>query len=510
MARQDDRGGGFDDLFEDLDEFFKDEAPTQPPPAAAQPPAIAAEPPADRPPPDRDRTTRMPDRDWRRLQDVLGEEEDGHELDVPGEVSEFDDEVEEPGAGLAGLSEVRRPRAARAETGGSGTVAGVPAAAAAPGAGTGEPPPSEEPGEDERFFSDMLWDERTIEEVGSTADRLSEEFADASAAPPPAARPPTARPPAAPAGAPTERPGPRTIRVTEPEDISEPSFRPPSRRGFASAFQPPADGGRNVPLAILTGVGLAALGLILLAVKAWLFAILASAVVLLAQAELYRAMQRRGYQPATALGLVMGGLALAGAYLKGEAGMLLFAALTVVLSFLWFLVVPSRLREHALANMGATVLGVAYVPLMAGYILMILSQADEGRAVMLAVLGLTFLYDVSAFVVGSNWGSRPLAPSVSPRKTWEGLFGGTAITFIVAVVLLPLTVGVFSFARAVGLFVVVALFAPLGDLAESSIKRDLGVKDMGTILPGHGGALDRIDSVLFVAPFAFYFFRLFF
>src|SRR5436190_18396651 len=105
MARQDDRGGGFDDLFEDLDEFFKDETPEPPsraaaPPAAAQPPAAeapaAAEPPAE-PPADRvvDRTTRMPKRDWRRLQDVLGEEEEnGHELDVPGEVSEFDDEIE--------------------------------------------------------------------------------------------------------------------------------------------------------------------------------------------------------------------------------------------------------------------------------------------------------------------------------------------------------------------------------------------------------------------------------
>jgi phosphatidate cytidylyltransferase len=299
--------------------------------------------------------------------------------------------------------------------------------------------------------------------------------------------------------------------VTDPEDVSQPSFRPPDRRGFASALQGSPDGGRNLPAAVLSAVILAAVGLTLLAWRPSIFAlVVVGPIVLVAQAELYRGMQRRGYQPATALGLVMGGLTLAGAYWRGEQAMLLFTALTVVLSFLWFLVVPPRLREQALTNMGVTVLGVAYVPLLAGYILVILSQANQGRAIMLAVLALTFLYDVSAFIVGSNWGSRPLAPSISPKKTWEGLLGATVITAIVAVAVLPVAIGVFSITRAVGLFVVVAVFAPLGDLAESSIKRDLGIKDMGTILPGHGGALDRIDSILFVAPMAFYFLRLFF
>jgi phosphatidate cytidylyltransferase len=545
MAREDDRGGGFDDLFEDLDRFFSDEPlegetePPAPPVEASAPertesPVEEEAPPPEAASPAGEPPTRTPSRDWRRLQDVLGEEEDGREFDLPSEVSEFDDEVEQPGEGLAGL------RASRGSSEGRGAMPGE--AGAGPG-GPGEPKgplpatngasPSDagSEAEEEGFLTDVLWDERTIEEVGSAADDLTREFdapgpedapivagtaqqpslsEPAPSEGPPEPSTPAGRPPSAPLGSPTSPPGPRTIRVTEPEDVSEPSFRPPPRRGFAAALQPSADS-RNLPAAVFSGVVLAAVGLTLLAWKSGVFALVVVApIVLIAQAELYRAMQRRGHQPATALGLVMGALTLAGAYWRGEEAMLLFVSLTSVLSFLWFLVVHARLREHALANMGLTVLGVVYVPLLAGYILVILSQANEGRAVMLAVLALTFLYDVSAFVVGSNWGRRPLAPSISPKKTWEGLVGATVVTFLVAVIVLPLAVGVFSFARAVGLFVVVAVFAPLGDLAESSIKRDLGVKDMGAILPGHGGALDRIDSVLFVAPFAFYFFRLFF
>ena len=108
---------------------------------------------------------------------------------------------------------------------------------------------------------------------------------------------------------------------------------------------------------------------------------------------------------------------------------------------------------------------------------------------------------------GSFWGSRALAPTISPKKSWEGLLGATVIVYAIAIAFLP-AIGPLTLGSAVGLATVVILFAPLGDLAESMIKRDLGVKDMGSVLPGHGGILDRIDSALFVGIAAFYFLRL--
>jgi phosphatidate cytidylyltransferase len=220
-------------------------------------------------------------------------------------------------------------------------------------------------------------------------------------------------------------------------------------------------------------------------------------------------MQRKGHQPATALGLVIGAFALAGAYLKGEQAMLFFVVLGLMLSFLWYMAAAPKAREGALAHMGSTIFGVLYVPFLAGFILLIVAQPRSGRALMLAVLGLTFIYDIAAFLFGSWSGRRPLAPTISPKKSWEGLFGATVVVFALAIAILP-SIDPLDLLKSVGLALVVAVFAPLGDLAESAIKRDLGVKDMGSILPGHGGVLDRIDSVLFVAPAAFYFLRLIF
>jgi phosphatidate cytidylyltransferase len=221
-------------------------------------------------------------------------------------------------------------------------------------------------------------------------------------------------------------------------------------------------------------------------------------------------MQRRGFQPATALGLVLGGLTLAAAYLRGEPGMLFFLALGVVASLLWYMAVPAKAREGAAGNVGATVFGIAYVPFLGGFVLIILGLANSGRALMLAVLGLTILYDIVAFAGGSLYGTTPLAPTISPKKSWQGLVIASFATFIVGVALVPLAVDLLTIWRAIGLTLVVLVFAPLGDLAESMFKRDQGVKDSGVFLPGHGGALDRIDSILFVAPAAFYLFRLIF
>jgi phosphatidate cytidylyltransferase len=149
-----------------------------------------------------------------------------------------------------------------------------------------------------------------------------------------------------------------------------------------------------------------------------------------------------------------------------------------------------------------------YVPLLASFALLLLAfPGDLGRNVFLVMLGLAVLYDVIAYAVGTLWGNRPLAPTISPNKSWEGVIGATLGILIVSLAIVP-AIEPFTSSRAVGLALVLAVVAPLGDLVESAIKRDLGVKDMGTILPGHGGILDRIDAILFAAPAAYYFLQL--
>jgi phosphatidate cytidylyltransferase len=160
-------------------------------------------------------------------------------------------------------------------------------------------------------------------------------------------------------------------------------------------------------------------------------------------------------------------------------------------------------------DVGATLLGVVYVPFLASFALVMLrvEPAEVGRNLLLAVVGLTILYDILAYAVGSMWGDRALAPTVSPSKSWEGAGGATLLILLVAISLVP-SIEPFTPTTSVGLALIVAIFAPIGDLVESAFKRDLGVKDMSSILPGHGGILDRIDSILFTAPAAWYFFRL--
>jgi phosphatidate cytidylyltransferase len=267
--------------------------------------------------------------------------------------------------------------------------------------------------------------------------------------------------------------------------------------------------GRDMPMAFLSGLILAALAIGAIAIGPGAFAILAGIVVLFAQGEFYFALQKRQLQPATALGLVSGALVLGAAYYRGEGAMLAMVALATFATFLWYMTVPAQHRRNVAANIALTVLGVVYIPVLAGYVLIVLRIPGDGRALALSIIGLTIAYDVSAFAVGYFWGSRPLAPHVSPKKSWEGAIGATVVVVAVAAGAVASTVTVLdTFSRSAGLAVVVALFAPLGDLAESLIKRDLGIKDMGSVLPGHGGVLDRIDSILFVAPAAFLYLRL--
>ncbi|MFN8233608.1 MAG: phosphatidate cytidylyltransferase [Actinomycetota bacterium] len=309
----------------------------------------------------------------------------------------------------------------------------------------------------------------------------------------------------------------RTVMVGA-EGLGGPSWQEPTSVEVGADLDRRGTGGeRDVPAAFLTGIVLAGIALGSLLIGKGAFAIVAGIIVLVAQGELFGAMVKAHHQPATAIGLVTGALVVAGAYEHGEAGALAMFALGVIATFLWFMAVPPTHRKGALQNIGLTVMNVAYIPLLASYLIVTLvAGGADGKALVVAVIGLTFIYDTAAFLVGSVWGGsffqRPLAPNTSPKKSIEGTIGATFVTVIVAVALVPSFIDPFEGLKIESFFfaIVVAAAATFGDLAESLIKRDLGIKDMGSVLPGHGGALDRIDSLLFVAPAAFLFFRLVF
>jgi phosphatidate cytidylyltransferase len=301
------------------------------------------------------------------------------------------------------------------------------------------------------------------------------------------------------------------------EGLGGPSWQEPTSMEVGADIERrgPNAGERDLPAAFMTAIALALLALGGLAIGEAVFAVLAALVVLVAQFELFTSMQKRHYQPATFVGLVSGVLIMWAAYTRGEGAMLAMVALATVATFLWFMATPVAHRKNLIAQAGLTLFGIAYIPLLGGYLLLTLNLAD-GTALVITVIALTMLFDSAAFLGGSVFGGvsiqRPLAPATSPKKSWEGTIIATLVTLIAA----TLVVGNFVDAlqdRRVDLAIlgiIVAVAATFGDLAESLVKRDLGIKDMSTILPGHGGVLDRIDSLLLVAPATYLFFRVIF
>src|SRR6266545_4660088 len=187
-------------------------------------------------------------------------------------------------------------------------------------------------------------------------------------------------------------------------------------------------------------------------------------------------------------------------------GVLLGGALltTLVLSrpaFAWYLI--DRQRTEVTRNVAATVLATVYVPFMAAHLALVLRQAEHYVGAIIAYAVLTVIYDTFAYATGVLIGRHPLAPAVSPHKSWEGAAGATAACLLAGAFLLPRWEP-WTFASGLTLAAVTCVVAPLGDLSESMLKRDLAVKDMGSLLPGHGGMLDRVDALLFMAPALYY------
>jgi phosphatidate cytidylyltransferase len=282
-----------------------------------------------------------------------------------------------------------------------------------------------------------------------------------------------------------------------------------TRKRRAPAPESPGGGaGRNVPLSIATGLGFAAVAVACFELGSVATVALTTVVVVLAAAEAYAALRRSGSHPATLLGLVATGAAMVAAYAKGVSALPLVLVLLIVTSMVWYLVGAER--GSPVAGISSTVLGFAWVGLLGSFAGLILAPSQypdrHGVAFLFGAVVATVANDVGALVVGGWRGRHPLAPQVSPHKTWEGLIGGTLLGVAASA---GITGSMYPWtpAKAAALGLVVAVVAPIGDLCQSLIKRDLGLKDMGRLLPGHGGVLDRVDGLLFVLPATYYLVR---
>jgi phosphatidate cytidylyltransferase len=231
--------------------------------------------------------------------------------------------------------------------------------------------------------------------------------------------------------------------------------------------------------------------------------ILVGILTLLAVVELFNAMRLAGLRPATLLGLVGAAAFPAATYVRGDAAYPLVAGLAVVFGMLWYLTGADT--ERPVLNLGLTLTGVMWIGGLAGFAALMV-RAEEGVGLLLATILITATSDSLAYIGGKAYGTKPFH-SASPNKTWEGtltgFFGAVFAGLVIAVTGL---IDVFDgqFVSVMVLAGVVGVLAAIGDLAESLVKRDLGIKDMGTILPGHGGVLDRVDGLLFALPGAYY------
>lgn len=258
-------------------------------------------------------------------------------------------------------------------------------------------------------------------------------------------------------------------------------------------------------LAMRVGSALVVFGLFLgsLLLGGWWFTTFVILIMVVSVGEFYATLRTRGYRPLALFGLLgailmgigahnAGPMAIAGWAVAASAGTILFLSLSP--------------RRYALANTAVTILGVAWAGMLAFAILIAGGPHPVAHIMFLVIIVAS--NDIAAYFVGRSFGRRPLAPSVSPSKTVEGFIGGLVVGAIVAAVLAVFPpweeIGV---TRALVTAVIIGVLVPVGDLAESMVKRSLSVKDMGSVLPGHGGMLDRIDGFLFAAPAVYLLFR---
>jgi len=291
-------------------------------------------------------------------------------------------------------------------------------------------------------------------------------------------RPPEQAPPAPAAGTTQQAPAPGLAHDAPPV---------PRRRGA----------GRDLPAAIAVGLGLGGVTLVSLLLLKDVFVVLVVVAMLVGSAELASALaQRHMVVPRTPV-LVGGALLLVATYVLGPAAALVVHGLTCLAVLVWRV---AEGRDGAVRDVAAGLLVLSWLPLLAAFAVLLLAEPDGAMRVVVFV-ATVIASDIGGYAAGVTLGRHPLAPSVSPKKSWEGLAGSVGLSLVVGAVLVVVLLDGPWWAGVL-LGALLGITATFGDLAESMLKRDLGIKDMGSTLPGHGGLMDRLDSLLVTAPVA--------
>jgi len=249
------------------------------------------------------------------------------------------------------------------------------------------------------------------------------------------------------------------------------------------------------------------------------FSIVVAIAALLGVIEYYAMVDRTGWQPLAIFGTLWTLFFIFNAYYAPKYSsnniyILVTSALiasAVALSLVWVLFLRSSSKK-VMISWAASMAGIFYMGWLLSYWVLIMNHYGgdwDGRDWVILALFSTFAVDTAAYFVGRTWGRHKMAPTVSPGKTWEGAIGGL-VGALVAVIALALLLNVdISYGEMVILGVLIAVFAQLGDLAESKLKRSMGVKEASNLIPGHGGILDRLDSIVFTGVVVYYCLRWF-
>lgn len=275
-----------------------------------------------------------------------------------------------------------------------------------------------------------------------------------------------------------------------------------------SSSDPPKGmvGGRNLPVAIGVGVVLAGLFLASLFWRAEAFILVVAILAMIACIEVARILAPTGIRLLTPVLLAATLVLIVSPLYAGESGQLAGIALLLVGSVAWLIADPGR--RDVVRTLAMTLLFGLWIGFLASYATLLVDRPD-GPVVVLAVIGAAAFTDIGGYAFGVTFGRHKVAPSISPNKTWEGLIGGVAVAAILGGLVLPLFGDTFTAVSGAVIAATCAVATFLGDLFESMVKRDLGVKDMGDLLPAHGGILDRVDGILFALPVGHYALALF-